>query len=122
MLSFKGGLLRLLVILELLLLVNGREIKLNVNIEDFNKPCKAVKFRQPIIVPGCESIIIHNKLCVGTCSTFFQPNFGQQYTGKTCQPEMYEHEWKFLCAGGNLIKKKINIVTSCNCKDVKCFN
>ena len=91
----------------------AKTINLNIHIKELKRYCHAKDFEQDIVIPGCAGVVISNKMCIGACYTFYQPNEPLSYCS-ACAPMMYTQRFRFLCYGKNIIKS-VDIVTSCKC-------
>ena len=87
--------------------------------------CTAVKFKQPIFHEGCESIVVENSYCLGSCKSITIPSTDKKmklnpftFSHYCYAEEIQKERFNMKC---NSRKKKfkikeIEIVKSCKCK------
>ncbi|XP_037553684.1 DAN domain family member 5 [Nematolebias whitei] len=53
------------------------KMSLPVSLKESKQTCTSVPFTQHVTAHGCQTVMVHNKLCFGQCSSLFVPSQGE---------------------------------------------
>lgn len=95
--------------------------------DELSLPCKAEKIDQTIQEKGCEPKVIHNKICIGQCFSYYAPGIRprKDLTNKrvkycdTCKPSL--RSWTKVslnCPGAKHphVDKLVEVIYDCTCQ------
>ncbi|XP_051560301.1 DAN domain family member 5 [Myxocyprinus asiaticus] len=97
-------------------------VALHINPKDMSKQsCGAVPFTQRITEDGCETVIVHNNLCFGQCSSMFVPSSGASRGQREahctrCGPVKTRSVVVPLRCGTEARERRVMIVEECKCE------
>ncbi|XP_047220305.1 DAN domain family member 5 [Girardinichthys multiradiatus] len=107
----------------------GGKVSLPVNLKDTKQTCTAVPFTQHVTADGCQTVIVHNKLCFGQCSSLFVPSEGEfadlspgtgafhrQAPCSRCAPFKAQTVTVPLRCGAQVLEKRVMVVEECKCE------
>ncbi|CAJ1053547.1 DAN domain family member 5-like [Xyrichtys novacula] len=108
----------------------GEKMHLPVNLKDTKQTCTAVPFTQHVTAEGCSTVIVHNKLCFGQCSSLFIPSEGElTELGATgtrslhhrapcsrCAPSKSRTVTVPLRCGAQVRERRLVVVEECKCE------
>ncbi|XP_066511687.1 DAN domain family member 5 [Hoplias malabaricus] len=91
----------------------------DINLKD--QSCKAVPFTQRISEPGCEPLLLQNKLCFGHCASLFVPHAASSpgHMGAPCTrcgPLRTRSVLVHLRCGTHTREKRVMVVEECKCQ------
>ena len=116
--------IKLIVIGSCLLTVLGidaqfvKSVKNRIAFKHAEEECKSQGEIQKLEIPGCETLEVWNKICIGVCSPDYEPHTVKK-TCKLCKPSVVNLSLVISC-GNQRVKRTIKRIIGCGCVKTSC--